>query len=202
MFVFLFVSWNHFKPYFPSFFLPPFPPPLYSLSLSPGDSASSKRLFDAIQADCIPVVLSDEFIFPYESSLNYNDFIYSLPENNLNSKSNFNFVDFVRGISEEEERQKRQKLQENKHHFIFNDPYIYPGDATDLLMKELGYRAGIMRGRKREIQLLVEKKKRGGNRGGKGGGKQQQHHQQFEHRELQKDTRSILDSLRNLGRNT
>ena len=51
-----------------------------------GDSPSAKRMFDAILAGCIPVVLSHDFVWPFttdvdpgSSSLSWSDFALHLP---------------------------------------------------------------------------------------------------------------------------
>jgi hypothetical protein len=40
----------------------------------------TSRLFDAIALDCIPVILSNAIVFPYERSIDYSQFTVKLPE--------------------------------------------------------------------------------------------------------------------------
>lgn len=40
----------------------------------------TSRLFDAIALDCIPVILSNAIVFPYERSIDYSQFTIKLPE--------------------------------------------------------------------------------------------------------------------------
>lgn len=39
-----------------------------------GDTPTSCRLFDAIQSLCIPVIISDEIVLPFEGTVDYSDF--------------------------------------------------------------------------------------------------------------------------------
>eukprot|EP01038_Epipyxis_sp_PR26KG_P011865 gene11865-15877_t len=56
----------------------------YCLSIR-GDTASSKRLFSAIEAECIPVIISDWIILPYENIIDYSKFIIRFPESILHN---------------------------------------------------------------------------------------------------------------------
>ena len=44
-----------------------------------GDTAQTKRLFDAILAVCIPVILSDEIFLPYEAFVNWREIAIFIP---------------------------------------------------------------------------------------------------------------------------
>jgi hypothetical protein len=45
-----------------------------------GDSPSSKRLFDALRTDCVPIVLADEIRFPFEVEfINYEAIVLQVP---------------------------------------------------------------------------------------------------------------------------
>lgn len=64
-------------------------PRLYAKStfciIPAGDTPSSKRLYDGMSYDCIPIILSDNIVFPYDGTLmNWNEFSIKVPEANYN----------------------------------------------------------------------------------------------------------------------
>lgn len=45
-----------------------------------GDTTTSRRVYDAIAAGCVPVIISDNTHVPFTSSLNWNAFTVTIPE--------------------------------------------------------------------------------------------------------------------------
>jgi hypothetical protein len=52
-----------------------------------GDTTTSRRLFDAIAAGCIPVVISDDINLPFSSHIEWSSFLITLPEQEILSSS-------------------------------------------------------------------------------------------------------------------
>lgn len=95
-----------------------------------GDTPSSNRLFDAIAAHCVPVIISDDIELPYEDVLDYSEFCIfvrtrdALRENYL--------INFIRSIRKEEWTRMWNKLKQVEHLF----EYQYPsrqGDAVQMI---------------------------------------------------------------------
>ena len=48
-----------------------------------GDTTTSRRLFDAIAALCIPVIISDDINLPFASQIAWNQFTITIPEEEI-----------------------------------------------------------------------------------------------------------------------
>jgi len=48
-----------------------------------GDTTTSRRVYDAIAAGCVPVIVSDNTHVPFTSSINWNAFTVAIPERAL-----------------------------------------------------------------------------------------------------------------------
>jgi len=48
-----------------------------------GDTTTSRRVYDAVAAGCVPVIISDNTHVPFTSSINWNAFTVSIPERAL-----------------------------------------------------------------------------------------------------------------------
>ena len=115
------------------------------------------RFFDAIQADCIPVIIADHFLLPYEDVIEYSLFVLDVAEKDV-LEERVDVVSFVKDVTKHDETKMRKRMQENKHHFIYNNPFIFPGDATDLLLRELAVRADVLKSHRHFYLRDVEKK--------------------------------------------
>ena len=66
----------------------------------PGDAPSSKRFYDAISHFCVPFLLADYFILPYEDvAVDYYNCIIQLPSKNVSSLSKILNFDIESGKS-------------------------------------------------------------------------------------------------------
>ncbi|KAK8834119.1 hypothetical protein M9Y10_017507 [Tritrichomonas musculus] len=85
----------------------------------PGDAPSSKRFYDAVNALCVPYLISDYFFLPFEGSVfDYDDFIFQLSSKkiyllsqNLNEIIQNNLSEIIR---------KRENLKIMKERFTWN----------------------------------------------------------------------------------
>ena len=48
-----------------------------------GDTTTSRRVYDAIAAGCVPVIISDNTHVPFTSNLNWNAFTVTIPEKDI-----------------------------------------------------------------------------------------------------------------------
>jgi hypothetical protein len=71
-----------------------------------GDTASSKRFYDAMRYGCLPVVLSDNFRFAYENIvIDDSEFVVRIPQRDVDALPHV-----VKSISEEHYRAMREKM--------------------------------------------------------------------------------------------
>ena len=85
----------------------------------PGDAPSSKRFYDAINALCIPYLISDYFYLPFEgSAFDYNEFIFQ-----HSSKKIYLLADYLNDLIVNKKKliqKKREKLKLMKERFTWN----------------------------------------------------------------------------------
>lgn len=85
----------------------------------PGDAPSSKRFYDAINALCVPYLISDYFFLPYEgSAFDYDEFIFQLSSKKLYLLDK-NLNDLIQN-KKYLIKQKRKKLNYMKERFTWN----------------------------------------------------------------------------------
>lgn len=83
----------------------------------PGDAPSSKRFYDAISHYCVPFLLADYFILPYEDiAVDYNNCILQLPAKNVSFLANV----LNKEISKGESDLKKKNLKEVNEKFTWN----------------------------------------------------------------------------------
>ncbi|KAK4272378.1 hypothetical protein QN277_020944 [Acacia crassicarpa] len=95
-----------------------------------GDTPSSNRLFDAIAAHCVPVIISDEIELPYEDVLDYSEFCIFVPTKDA-IRENF-LINFIRSIGKQEWTRMWTKLKEVEHFFEYQFP-SREGDAVQMI---------------------------------------------------------------------
>jgi len=86
-----------------------------------GDTASSRRLFCAIQALCIPVVVSDHFELPFASQLPWDDMILRVPENAVVTGNASDVYDFLAQLPPENIRQRQRALHTHRRSLLWHD---------------------------------------------------------------------------------
>jgi hypothetical protein len=83
-------------------------------SLAPaGYGRWTYRFFQAIQWGSIPVLLSDDYVKPFEDTIPYNDFCITIPEMEIQ-----NLDSLLRSFSLQEILRLQNALERNQHHFI------------------------------------------------------------------------------------
>ena len=95
-----------------------------------GDSATSKRLYDAIMQGCIPVIVSDQLRLPFRRYLSYTGAVLTLPEQFLLDEAgsmrlagplNFSLTHYLQKISSSRVRQMQRKLGCLRRALSFDD---------------------------------------------------------------------------------
>ena len=83
-----------------------------------GDTSSSRRLFEAIVAGCLPVILSEGLELPFERRVDYASFAYfpSEMEAVMNPKG---YIQKLRSIGDDELVRKQQAMAAVAHHFVY-----------------------------------------------------------------------------------
>lgn len=74
------------------------------------------RFFQAIQWGSIPVLLSDDYVKPFEDTIPYDEFCITIPEKNIR-----NLDTQLRAISPQDIRKLQNALEKNQHHFTQTD---------------------------------------------------------------------------------
>lgn len=78
-----------------------------------GDSDDTRRLFTAIAVGCIPIIISDWIVLPFEDEVDWDSFSFTVPTAKTNA-----FVQNLRNIAEEEIYFKHQNLLRWKSSFL------------------------------------------------------------------------------------
>ncbi len=108
----------------------------------PGDTHSSKRLFDIIASNCIPVIISEQWELPF-ADLPWNTF--SLRFSNADLIQNKSIIRSALTLMPSKQILSMQiNLYNNRHHFLYaleKQEYItQAGDAMDKIFQELSMR--------------------------------------------------------------
>lgn len=103
-----------------------------------GDSDDTRRLFSAIAVGCIPIVVSDWIVFPFEDDIEWGSFSYIVPTVELRS-----FLLQLRTIPEEEILLKHQTLLRCRKSFAFrhNLDDVHQNEMIDRIVQSLLKRA-------------------------------------------------------------
>ncbi|GFP99390.1 probable arabinosyltransferase arad1 [Phtheirospermum japonicum] len=116
-----------------------------------GDTPSSNRLFDAIAAHCVPVIISDEIELPFEDALDYSEFCVFVRAADAVRKGYL--MKLLRGVSREKWTEMWGKLKSISGHFEYQYPSI-PNDAVDMIWQT------VARKKTSRAQLSVHRKNR------------------------------------------
>lgn len=79
-----------------------------------GDTPTSRRLFDAVVAGCIPVIVADEIALPFDSVFNWDEFSIRIQEGDARS-----VYDRVMSLTVTEVRSMQTKLLEMREDFVY-----------------------------------------------------------------------------------
>ncbi|KAL3640582.1 hypothetical protein CASFOL_015550 [Castilleja foliolosa] len=102
-----------------------------------GDTPSSNRLFDAIAAHCIPVIISDEIELPFEDALDYSEFCVFVRAADALRKGYL--MKLLRGVSPEKWTKMWEKLKSVTGHFEYQYPSI-ANDAVDMIWQTVAHK--------------------------------------------------------------
>ncbi|CAF1634089.1 unnamed protein product, partial [Didymodactylos carnosus] len=108
-----------------------------------GDSASSKRLFDVIAANCIPVIISDQWELPFTSNLPWQQFSIRFSESMLEHNKSY-IHRLLTTMPETQIFNMQLNLYKVRTHFLYsleNENFVsQPNDAVDEIFKQLAMR--------------------------------------------------------------
>lgn len=99
-----------------------------------GDTPSSNRLFDAIAAHCVPVIISDDIELPFEDVLDYSEFSVFVWASDAVKKGFL--LNLLRGFKRDEWTKMWERLKEVACHFEYQYP-SQPGDAVDMIWQAI-----------------------------------------------------------------
>lgn len=86
-----------------------------------GDTASSKRLFSAINEGCIPVIVSDWIHLPFETLIDYSLFTIRFAESAFSNVRSL--IEYLKSVSEEEKTQMKRYLSLVRGLLIYEASY-------------------------------------------------------------------------------
>lgn len=88
----------------------------------------TRRLFDVLLSDCIPVVLANSIVFPFEDTINYEHFTLKIPEAWVG-----NLWTLLEGISAKQVKELQTKVREMAPYFSASRHF----SPIDAVLKEL-----------------------------------------------------------------
>lgn len=107
-----------------------------------GDTISARRVYEAIMAQCVPVLITDDQTLAWERVLDYSKFSVSFPESWLDKTDKL--MEALLGISDEVVKRKRQEMERIWTNFYFtrgdeanHSFYAQQKDVWDTLAEEL-----------------------------------------------------------------
>jgi hypothetical protein len=108
-----------------------------------GDALSSRRPTSAVLAGCIPVLICDLCLYPFENFIDYSTFaVFVHEEDVINGK----LFDILRRIPADRVKQLQANLRKVRSHFEYRvDGPPRPGDALDSLARQLVLRGSLYR---------------------------------------------------------
>ncbi|CAI5506725.1 unnamed protein product [Closterium sp. Naga37s-1] len=127
-----------------------------------GNTVSSSRLFNAVVSGCIPVVVSDSILLPFEDLIDYSRFALFVPSH-LATRSGY--LASVLRVDESKWRAMWEEMRQVQRHFIFSSPAV-EGGAEDMVWQAL------LRKQAREAAARERAAWQGGHVGTEGGGNQ------------------------------
>ncbi|KAL2635155.1 hypothetical protein R1flu_006634 [Riccia fluitans] len=93
-----------------------------------GYEVNSPRIVEAIYYDCVPVIIADNFILPFNDVLNWSSFSLTVPEDDIP-----NLRDILLSIPEKTYRRMQRRLSKIRKHFIWHEqPVEY--DAFHMIL--------------------------------------------------------------------
>lgn len=85
----------------------------------PGDTSSSSRLFLLLSLNCIPVIIHDNLILPYENYIDYSKCVIRFPQEIIYNLEMF--FDILKSYTDEEKNKKRKYISDLYSFLYFPD---------------------------------------------------------------------------------
>lgn len=82
-----------------------------------GYEVASPRIVEAIYAECVPVLISQNYILPFSDVLNWEAFSIQISVSDIP-----NLKKILLNVSEEEYIEKYKRVKQVQQHFLVNDP--------------------------------------------------------------------------------
>lgn len=129
-----------------------------------GDTAISKRMYDAVAARCIPVVVADDAEWAFETRAPrahfsvhvQEDAVLERPKDGGPSASGAErLIDMLRALPAERVRALQRALETNWRRYRYGPSYV-PGEVLDSVVEELGDRLAVLREVEREAAASGE----------------------------------------------
>jgi len=82
-----------------------------------GHEVASPRIAEAIYAECVPVLISQHYIFPFSDVLNWDSFTIQVPVSEIPNLKNI-----LEGIPEDQYLRMQERVRQVQRHFVVNNP--------------------------------------------------------------------------------
>lgn len=96
-----------------------------------GDCVWSPRLIEILIHGCIPIIINNDYVLPFEKYIDWKSFSVIINEQNCDT-----LYDIINNIDENEYKMKQKKIFEITKHLLFNIKPVY-GDAFYMVMLQL-----------------------------------------------------------------
>ena len=100
-----------------------------------GDTTSSRRVYEAIAAGCIPVIIADKLALPFQKRLRYEDFTLRVGEQEALARP-MRLLKRLRAMAPEQIRRMQAKLQQVRPAFLWHTDPSRPS-AVDQILQDL-----------------------------------------------------------------
>ena len=98
-----------------------------------GDTASSRRVYEAIATGCIPVIIADDLALPFAKRLKYDEFSVRITERYA-LKEPMQMLQHLRAMPAAKVRRMQAKILEARVHFIWHTDPSRPSAVDQILM--------------------------------------------------------------------
>ncbi|KAI8816572.1 exostosin family-domain-containing protein [Fimicolochytrium jonesii] len=113
-----------------------------------GDIRTARRSFSLLMGGTIPVMICDLCILPYEDFVDWESVAIFIPESKI-FEPGYNFVDELAKIPQSRIKEMQEAMLRVRRHFIWHDGPSQPGDAMDMMVRQLARDAVALRRFKR-----------------------------------------------------
>ncbi|KAI9105554.1 exostosin family-domain-containing protein [Phlyctochytrium arcticum] len=147
----VFYNQDHFADYPPETLMTAMGEILETATFGPttgGDIKTSRRTFSLILRGCIPVMICDYCMLPYEDLIDYKSFMVFISVKQIMTPG-YNFMDELAKIPQERVEQMQRNMLLVRKHFVWREGAPEPGDPLDMMVRNLARQAMLVRGFKR-----------------------------------------------------